>query len=165
MDNKEYRFSPEAERKFQELEKKFPQRSSLVLPALHLVQEEVGYIPPSAIAYVAKKVGVEPAWVAGVVSFYEKYKEYPPGKYHIEICRGISCYLKGCDTLVEKLREKLRVEEEIPTKDGLFSYQQIECIAYCDKAPAILMNGKYWGEVSWEELEGWIDKKKEEESA
>ena len=77
-----YKFSEKFEARFQDLEKKFPKRSSLVLWALHLAQEDIGYISPAAVDYVAGRVGVSPAWVKGVVSFYSMFREKPIGKYH-----------------------------------------------------------------------------------
>lgn len=153
-----YRFSPEAEKKFQELEKKFPQRSSLVLWALHLVMEDKGYIPRSAVDYVAERVGVAPSWVAGVVSFYSMYHETPIGKYHLNVCYNVSCYLMGSDKLEECIRRKLGIEPGETTIDGKFTFtRQAECLAACGKAPAMLINHEYYENLTPEKLEAILD--------
>ena len=99
-----YSFSPPFEQRFLELEKKFPKRSSLVLWSLHLVQEDIGYITPEAVDYVAARVGVSPAWVKGVVSFYSMFREKPIGKYHLNVCSNLMCQLMGSDKIEQVIQ-------------------------------------------------------------
>ncbi len=158
---KTYQFSPHAEARFKELETKFPQRSSLVIWALHLVQEDVGYIPRDAVDYVAQRVGVAPSWVAGVVSFYSMFHEEPIGKYNLNICYNASCYLMGSDKLEECVTRKLGIKPGETTPDGLFTYtRQAECLAACGKAPAIQVNEEYYEDLTPEKLEALIDELK-----
>lgn len=153
-----YKFSPEAEKRFQELEKKFPVRTSLVLWALHLVVEDKGYIPREAIDYVAQRVGVAPSWVAGVVSFYSMYPQEPLGKYHLNVCYNASCYLMGSDKLEECITRKLGIGPGETTADGKFTFtRQAECLAACGKAPAIQINHDYYENLTPEKLEAIID--------
>jgi NADH-quinone oxidoreductase subunit E len=153
-----YSFSPPFEQRFLELEKKFPKRSSLVLWALHLVQEDIGYITPAAVDYVAGRVGVSPAWVKGVVSFYSMFREKPIGKYHLNVCSNLICQLKGSDQIEQVIYEKLGISDGETTADGKFTYtRQVECLAACGFAPAMLVNNDFYELLTPENVARLID--------
>lgn len=153
-----YAFSPTAEKRFQELEKKFPRRSSLVLWALHLAQEDLGYITPEAVDYVAERVGVSPAWVKGVVSFYAMFREKPYGKYHLNLCTNLICQLMGADKVEEAICKKLGIGDGETTPDGLFTFtRQVECLAACGYGPAMLVNDEFHELLTPEKVEQLID--------
>ena len=156
-----YKFSGNAEEEFQRLEKKFPRRSSLVIWALHLVQEEEGYIPEASIPYIAERVGVSPAWISGVISFYEGFHRKPIGKYHIQVCYNVSCWMMGGDKIEECIQNKLRLQPGQSSSDGLFCYTRTqECLAGCDKAPVMLINHDYHENLTTEKVEDILDKLK-----
>lgn len=139
-----YSFSPVFEKRFLELEKKFPKRSSLVLWSLHLAQEDIGYITPAAVDYIAERVGVSPAWVKGVVSFYSMFREKPIGKYHLNVCSNLICQLMGSDKIEKCIHDKLKISDGQTTPDGKFTYtRQVECLAACGYAPAMLVNNDF----------------------
>lgn len=153
-----YSFSPQAEQRFAELEKKFPRRSSLVLWALHLVQEDIGYITPAAVDYVAARVGVSPAWIKGVVSFYAMFREKPIGKYHLNVCSNLICQLMGSDKIEQVIHEKLGITDGETTPDGKFTYtRQVECLAACGFAPAMLVNNDFYELLTPENVARLID--------
>jgi NADH-quinone oxidoreductase E subunit len=153
-----YSFSPQFEARFLELEKKFPKRSSLVLWSLHLVQEDIGYITPAAVDYVAARVGVSPAWVKGVVSFYSMFREKPIGKYHLNVCSNLICQLKGSDQIEQVIYEKLGISDGETTADGKFTYtRQVECLAACGFAPAMLVNNDFYELLTPENVARLID--------
>lgn len=153
-----YSFSPQAEERFAELEKKFPRRSSLVLWALHLVQEDIGYITPAAVDYVAARVGVSPAWIKGVVSFYAMFREKPIGKYHLNVCSNLICQLMGSDKIEQVIHEKLGITDGETTPDGKFTYtRQVECLAACGFAPAMLVNNDFYELLTPENVARLID--------
>jgi NADH-quinone oxidoreductase subunit E len=132
--------SAETDRKIDALLTKYPRKSSALLPALYAVQEEHGWVPDEAQEYVAGKIGVSPAFVAGVVSFYTMFHRKPVGKHHIQVCRTLSCMLRGSHQTMARLREKLGVEPGQVTPDGRFSLQFVECLGACDTAPCAQIN-------------------------
>lgn len=153
-----YKFSEKFETRFQDLEKKFPKRSSLVLWALHLAQEDIGYISPAAVDYVAERVGVSPAWVKGVVSFYSMFREKPIGKYHLNVCSNLMCQLMGSDKLEACIHDKLGIKDGETTPDGKFTYtRQVECLAACGYAPAMLVNNDFHELLDAEKMAKLID--------
>lgn len=153
-----YTFSPPFEKRFLELEKQFPKRSSLVLWSLHLVQEDIGYISPAAVDYIAERVGVSPAWIKGVVSFYAMFRDKPIGKYHLNVCSNLMCQLSGSDNIETVIKEKLGISDGETTPDGKFTYtRQVECLAACGFAPAMLVNNDFHELLTPENVAKLID--------
>ncbi len=153
-----YSFSPPFEKRFLEIEKKFPKRSSLVLWSLHLAQEDIGYITPAVVDYVAARVGVSPAWVKGVVSFYSMFREKPIGKYHLNVCGNLICQLMGSDKIEKCIKDKLNIGDGQTTPDGKFTYtRQVECLAACGYAPAMLVNNDFHELLTPESVAKLID--------
>ena len=118
----------------------YPQRKAAIMPLLWLVQEKLGYIPKEAIDEVAELTGTTPVHVEAVVKFYEMFHERPVGKYQLMLCTNVSCLLRGADKTLQKLKEVLGIDVGETTPDGLFTLEEVECLAACDKAPVLLVN-------------------------
>jgi NADH-quinone oxidoreductase subunit E len=118
----------------------YPQRKAAIMPLLWLVQEKLGYIPKEAIDEVAELTGTTPVHVEAVVKFYEMFHERPVGKYQLMLCTNVSCLLRGADKTLQKLKEVLGIDVGETTPDGLFTLEELECLAACDKAPVLLVN-------------------------
>jgi NADH-quinone oxidoreductase E subunit len=118
----------------------YPQRKAAIMPLLWLVQEKLGYIPKEAIDEVAELTGTTPIHVEAVVKFYEMFHERPVGKYQLMLCTNVSCLLRGADKTLQKLKEVLGIDVGETTPDGLFTLEEVECLASCDKAPVLLVN-------------------------
>jgi NADH-quinone oxidoreductase E subunit len=118
----------------------YPQRKAAIMPLLWLVQEKLGYIPKEAIDEVAELTGTTPIHVEAVVKFYEMFHERPVGKYQLMLCTNVSCLLRGADKTLQKLKEVLGIDVSETTPDGLFTLEEVECLASCDKAPVLLVN-------------------------
>ncbi len=118
----------------------YPQRKAAIMPLLWLVQEKLGYIPKEAIDEVAELTGTTPVHVEAVVKFYEMFQERPVGKYQLMLCTNVSCLLRGADKTLQKLKEVLGIDVGETTPDGLFTLEEVECLAACDKAPVLLVN-------------------------
>jgi NADH-quinone oxidoreductase E subunit len=118
----------------------YPQRKAAIMPLLWLVQEKLGYIPKEAIDEVAELTGTTPIHVEAVVKFYEMFHERPVGKYQLMLCTNVSCLLRGADKTLQKLKEVLGIDIGETTPDGLFTLEEVECLAACDKAPVLLVN-------------------------
>jgi NADH-quinone oxidoreductase subunit E len=138
---------PETDRKIDELVGRFPMKGSALLPALYLVQDEKGHVSEESMAYIASKIGVSPAFVAGVVSFYTMFHRRPVGRHHIQVCRTLPCALRGADELMAHLKTRLRMEDGETRADGVYSLVSVECLGACDRAPFIQINDAEHGPV------------------
>jgi NADH-quinone oxidoreductase subunit E len=150
-------FSKSAEKEFTKIVGRYPKKDAALLPVLWLAQKEFGYLSPEVQKYVAEKMGVSLARVESVVSFYTLYRTKPAGKFHIQVCRNISCNLRGCESLISALEQELGIKSGETTPDGLFSYEQVECLAACGGAPALQVNSKYHERVSADTLRNLIE--------
>lgn len=152
-----FSISPEGEKKVSELKAKYPQPQSAVMPILYLVQEEHGHISDAAVDWISEQVGISPAHVMELVTFYTMYRKEPLGKYHIQVCRTLSCGLCGAKKLMEYLHERLGVEPKQVTKDGMFSYEHVECLGSCGTAPMCEINDTYFENLTPEKLKSVLD--------
>jgi NADH-quinone oxidoreductase subunit E len=129
--------------KAREIMARFPRVRSALIPLVHLVQEQDGYVTEDGMEHVAELLGVTPAEVYGTASFYEMFKFEPVGRYCVNICTNISCQLLGAWELLEHAEEQLGVKAGGTTGDGVFTLEDVECIAACTEAPALQVNYRY----------------------
>ncbi|MCX8035916.1 MAG: NADH-quinone oxidoreductase subunit NuoE [Candidatus Sumerlaeia bacterium] len=122
------------------LARRYPQRRSIALPAVWAVQYDWGFIPAPAIEEIAEVVGITPAAVREIVTFYSMFREAPVGRYLIGVCGTLSCALCGAEGLLDYLQEKLGIKPGETTPDGLFSLEVMMCLGACAWAPAMLVN-------------------------
>jgi NADH-quinone oxidoreductase E subunit len=122
---------------------RYPSARSAMLPCLHLVQDELGYIPDEGVLAVAAAIGVKPDEVESVITFYSMYHKQPQGKYILKVCTSIACYLGGCDETLARLESTLGIRRGETTSDGLFTLEGVECLAGCGMAPAMQVNGRF----------------------
>lgn len=133
----------ESKRKIRDLMAKYPKARSAILPALHVVQEQLGWVPEEAQEEVAEMFGMPPAEVRSLVTFYYMYHRKPVGKYVLKVCRSISCWLRNSDGVEHALCEHLGVETGEMTEDGMFTVVHGECLAACVGAPVIQVNDRF----------------------
>lgn len=119
-------------------------KQAAMLPALHLMQEMLGYLTPEAMQVVAKKLEVSPEKVAEVATFYVMFRLGPVGKYAIEVCTNLSCSLRGAEHVVEQLESKLGIRLGETTPDGKFTLKEVECLASCGSAPCLQVNQEFF---------------------
>lgn len=151
------RFTDENLRLAREIIARYPKPRSAMIPLLHLAQEQNGYVPEDAMEQVAELVGVSAAEVLGTLSFYEMFKRVEPGRYQVNICHGISCFLCGAGELLNHAEEKLGIKSGGTTPDGMFSLEAVECIAACTEAPALQVNYRYSDRAAPETFDELID--------
>ncbi|MBI4411639.1 MAG: NAD(P)H-dependent oxidoreductase subunit E [Deltaproteobacteria bacterium] len=137
-------FSPENKKKLAEILSRYPTKQAALLPTLWLAQGEFGFISQETMEYVAGLLDISPAHVYGVVTFYTMFHRKPPGKYNLQVCRTLSCALRGSESLLDHLKKKLGIGENETTPDGKFSLCTVECLASCGTAPAMMVNQKYF---------------------
>jgi NADH-quinone oxidoreductase E subunit len=124
----------------------YPRKGSALLPALWVAQKEQGFVGSKAMLQIGRKIGVSPAFVAGVVSFYTMYQIRPAGKYLIQVCTSLACYLRGSDQLVAHLKKKLDVDLGGTTRDRKFTLTRVECLGSCDTGPMLQINDRDYHE-------------------
>jgi NADH-quinone oxidoreductase subunit E len=127
---------------------KYPGSRSALLPLLHLVQAEEGYVSADGIEYCARQLGLSETEVTGVVSFYTMYKRRPVGQYHVGVCTNAVCAVLGGDQILAELREHLGVGDEDVTPDGQVSLEHIECNAACVYAPVMTVNWEFFDNMT-----------------
>lgn len=135
---------------------KYPTRRSALVPLLYLVQSEVGWVPRQGMREVAEILGLRTAEVEAVATFYTMLKLHPCGRFVLSICTNPSCALLGGRRLYERARELLGDQAEHISEDGLFTLEEEECLAACDKAPVAAVNYHYYDRVTEEQLEEMI---------
>lgn len=144
---------PETEKAIIALTDRYPQKRAALIPALIMVQKEIGSLPDAVQARVAELLELPAPQVKEVVTFYPMLREHKVGKCHIEVCRTLSCAMRGSRTIVKKLEHELGIHSGETTKDGLFTVGTMECLASCGSAPAMMVNGEYVENVDWKTCE------------
>jgi NADH-quinone oxidoreductase subunit E len=139
-----------------ELPKRFPAGSrSAVMPALDLVQEELGFLTPAAMAQVAEALEIDPGYVEGVATFYSLFHLEPVGKHHFYVCNNLSCQLRGAEEILTHIKREVGVHEYgAVSKDGLFSCEPVECLGACEYAPVM----RYHHRFHYDLTEAAVDK-------
>ncbi|MFP4376675.1 MAG: NADH-quinone oxidoreductase subunit NuoE [Spirochaetales bacterium] len=121
---------------------------SKLIPILQAVQEEYRYLPEEVMTFVATSLGISPAKVFGVATFYSHFSLEPKGKNVIKVCDGTACHVKGSGKLVDYLRGKLGVTAKRPTTDDLkFTLETVSCLGACGLAPVMIVNEQVYGQV------------------
>lgn len=143
----------EKEEEFQRLIKKYPNSDSMMLPALWLVQEQLGWVSPEAMIFVAEKLGKPPIEVHSFASFYTMFNLKPIGTHHIELCKTLSCMLMGSRDLKKHIKDTIGIEPGQTSQDGLFHLTEVECMGACGGAPALAINGSYHEKITCDGLD------------
>jgi NADH-quinone oxidoreductase subunit E len=139
-----FALSPDRERQLAELLPKYPTKMAVLLPALHLCQDQNGHIDDEIILFVANRLDVAPAHVKGVVTFYTLYNQHPVGKHQIWVCKTLPCALRGSGGILAHCEKKLGIHPGETTKDGLFTLRTAECLASCGTAPMMQIDKDYY---------------------
>jgi len=140
-----------------EILSRYPRPKSALIPLLHLAQEQDGYVTDEAMEHIAELIGITPAEVLGTCSFYEMFKREPVGRYLVNVCTNISCMLLGGEELLHHLEERLGVKAGGTTEDGMFTLEDVECIAACTEAPCMQVNYRYHYKVTPEAADAIIE--------
>jgi formate dehydrogenase subunit gamma len=119
-----------------------------LLPILHALQEEFGYIDSEAIPLIADTLNISRAEVHGVISFYHDFRRAAPGRHVLRICRAESCQSMGCDALVQHVEKRAGVKLGETTPDGSLTIEQVFCLGNCALSPAVMLDGTPYGRVS-----------------
>ncbi len=145
--------SEQAKQRMHALATRYPVARSAVMPALHIAQQEEGYITAEGLRAVADAVDMTVDAVESVATFYTMYYQHPQGKQVIKVCTSISCYLRNCDALVEHLEHRLGIKRGETTPDGSYTLMTTECLASCGTAPVIQVNDEFVENVTLEKAD------------
>jgi len=124
---------------------KYPTKKSAVMPLLYIAQDEYGYITPEAVQEIAAILDVDVTHIKGVIGFYTMYYDRPKGQFLIQICTDLPCALKGAEQVSQQACESLGIHPGETTEDGMFTFENVMCLAACDKAPMMQVNFHYDG--------------------
>jgi NADH-quinone oxidoreductase subunit E len=127
---------------------RYPKPRSALMPLLHLVQAEQGYVTEEGITFCAERLGLEEAEVSAVASFYTMLKRHPVGEYHVGVCTNSLCAVMGGDAIFAGLKEHLGVANDETTRDGKVSLEHLECNAACDYAPVMMVNWEFFDDMT-----------------
>ena len=154
-----FEYSPENQAKFDEVVTHYPpdQRKSAILYALFLVQQQQGYISRAAMRFVAGRIRCTAAEVEDVVSYYTMFYTRPVGKYVLNVCRTLSCALRGAERVTEELVAALGIRPGETDPSGLFTLLEVECLGACDRAPVVMVNDAWHEYLHPEDVPKLID--------
>ena len=150
-------YTEQNERTFQTLLGRYPTKRAALLPALHLAQRQWGWLSLEVMEYVAQRLDLHPAEVRNTATFYTMFRKTPVGKYHVQICTNLSCFLRGSDDIAATLKRVLGVGFGETTADGLFTLDHVECLASCGTAPMMQVNDDYYEDLTSAKVEALID--------
>ncbi|HXQ27361.1 MAG TPA: formate dehydrogenase subunit gamma [Candidatus Acidoferrales bacterium] len=128
-----------------------------LLPILHALQDEFGYVDKAAIPLIAEALNLSHAEVHGVISFYHDFRHHPSGNHVLKMCRAEACQSMGCDKTIRHVENRLGVHLGETTEDGSFTVDAVYCLGNCALSPAVMLDGKLYGRVSPEVAEFLID--------
>ena len=128
-----------------------------LIQMLNEVQEHYGYVPMKAQKALSEFLNVPMAEVYGVVTFYSRFTLKPKGKYNIAVCLGTACYVKGSQKIMDRLKERLKIEPGETTSDGKFSIEETRCVGACGLAPVFTVNGEVYGKATVQKIDQVLD--------
>ncbi len=145
---------------FDALRKRFPEGfdSSLVLPCLRRIQEDRGYIAETDIDGLVEYLGVPRIQIEEVLSFYTQYRTKPIGRWHLQVCRNVSCSMRSAERILGHLQQKLGITPGETTADGRFTLSTVECLGSCGTAPVVMINDAYHESMSFEKIDAVLEK-------
>jgi NADH-quinone oxidoreductase subunit E len=140
---------------FERLKKRLPPdfNSTLVMPCLHAVQQERGYVADEDIVALVEYLGVPRMQIEQVLSYYTMFRRKPIGRWHLQACRNVTCSMRGSERLVDALARKLGIQPGQTTADGRFTLSEVECLGSCGTAPVVMVNEAYHENLSIEKLD------------
>ncbi len=150
-------FSPEVEAEIDRHLAKYPVVRSAILPLMFIVQRERGYLDAPGVSYLARRLKLRITDIWEVATFYSMIHIKPIGKYHIQVCKTLSCKLLGSDKITQMCAEKLRIKAGETTADGRFSLSEVECLGSCGTAPMFQINFDYHENLTPEKVGEILD--------
>ena len=149
---------------YKEILEKYKKDKSNLIKILNDIQEKAGYIPMKAQKEISEYLSMPMAEIYGVITFYSRFTLKPKGKYHIAVCLGTACYVKGSQKILDRLKDRLKIEEGETTPDGRFSIEATRCVGACGLAPVFTINNEVHGKATVKMLDEVLDNLEAEEA-
>ena len=149
---------------YKEILEKYEKDKSNLIKILNDIQEKAGYIPMKAQKEISEYLGLPMAEIYGVITFYSRFTLKPKGKYNISVCLGTACYVKGSQKILDRLKDRLKIEEGETTPDGRFSIEATRCVGACGLAPVFTINNEVHGKATVKMLDEVLDNIEAEEA-
>lgn len=137
--------------------KKYQSIKDNLIQMLNEVQKHYGYIPTNAQRVLSEYLNVPMAEIYGVITFYSRFTLKPKGKYNVAVCLGTACYVKGSQKIMDRLKERLKIEAGQTTPDGKFSIEETRCVGACGLAPVFTVNGEVYGKATVQTIDKVLD--------
>lgn len=153
-----FALTPERDRELDEILTRYPTRMAACIPALHLCQDQNGWVSDDVILWVAKRLDLPPAHVKGVVTFYTLFNQKPVGKHQLWVCRTLPCALRGAGDVLEHCEKRLGIHAGETTPDGKITLRTAECLASCGTAPMIQVDKTYYENLSLAQVDQILDR-------
>lgn len=153
-----FALTPERDRELDEILKRYPTRMAACIPALHLCQDQNGWIGDDVVHWVANRLDLPPAHVKGVVTFYTLFNQQPVGKHTVWVCRTLPCALRGAGDVLHHCEKKLGIKAGETTPDGKITLKTAECLASCGTAPMVQVDKAYHENLTPESLDALLEK-------
>ncbi len=150
-------FTAAAEQEINALLARYPVPMAALIPILFLAQREFGYLTQEVLELVAGRLDLPPAKVLNTATFYTMLHKRPVGRHHVQVCKTLSCFLRGSDHVLACLEHKLGVSKGETTPDRLFTLETVECLAACGTAPVVRVDDVYHESITVEAAEALID--------
>ena len=142
----------------QEIMNKYKKEKDDLIQILNEVQEKYGYIPKQAQVEISEYLNIAMAEIYGVITFYSRFTLEPKGEYNISVCLGTACFVKGSQKILDRLKDRLKIEEGQTTTDGKFSIDTTRCVGACGIAPVFTVNDEVYGKATVKQLDEVLDK-------
>ena len=134
-----------------------------LIPILNDIQEKYGYIPKISQLEISEYLNIPMAEIFGVITFYSRFTLEPKGKYNISVCLGTACFVKGSQAILDRLKDRLKLEEGKTSIDGKFSIDTTRCVGACGIAPVFTVNNEVYGHATVKKLDEVIDELEKKE--
>ena len=151
-------------KEMEEILKKHPKQKDSLIAILNEVQEKYGYIPKNSQMEISKYLEMPMAEIYGVITFYSRFTTSPKGKYNLAVCLGTACFVKGSQSILDRLKERLKISGGETTPDGKFSIDEVRCVGACGLAPVFMVNDEVYGNATVKMVDEILDKLEQEES-
>lgn len=145
-------------------EHKGAHRDSLI-PILQHMQDRVGYLSVAAVRSIAHHLHLPASKVYGVATFYNQFRFMPKGKYHVQVCRGTACHVKGSLATLDAVRQELGVEPGETSKNGAYSIEVVACMGACGLAPLVCVNGTFYADMTPKKVRALLEEQRERQAA
>ncbi|HPM75630.1 MAG TPA: NADH-quinone oxidoreductase subunit NuoE [bacterium] len=136
-----------------------------LIPLLQEVQESYGYLSRDAVIQIGRQLNLPVSKIYGVATFYNQFRFHAPGKFHVQVCRGTACHVKGSAAVLEAIKRHLKIEPGQTSRDGIFSLEIVACIGVCGLAPVIRVGEEVYAEVTPDKVKRILNSYRRKEAA